>query len=104
MLESKIQRGIINLLEADGWYVIKLMQTNKNGIPDLICHRAGRTIYIEVKRPGEKPRPLQLVRHAQLAAAGIQTYVMTKINIDGIRKNSEVAAHAQQATSWDYLD
>ena len=104
MLESKIQRGIINLLEAGGWYVIKLMQTNKNGIPDLICHKAGRTIYIEVKRPGEKPRPLQLVRHAQLAAAGIQTYVMTKIDINGIRENSEVAAHAQQITGWDHLD
>jgi hypothetical protein len=47
---------------------------------------------------------LQLVRHAQLAAAGIQTYVMTKIDINGIRENSASPAHAQQAISWDHLD
>ena len=35
-LESAIQSKVIKELEAHGWYVVKLVQTNKNGIPDLI--------------------------------------------------------------------
>ena len=35
-LESKIQARIIKRLEAQGYYVVKLILTNKNGIPDLL--------------------------------------------------------------------
>lgn len=73
MLESKIQSQIIRKLHADGWMVIKLIKTNTNGIPDLICHRQGRTIYIEVKRPGQKPTALQSFRMNQLQDHGIQS-------------------------------
>ena len=48
-LESIIQREIIVHLERDGWYVIKLIQTNKNGIPDLLCIRDGKCMFVEVK-------------------------------------------------------
>ena len=37
MTEQKIQNKRIKELEADGYYVIKLKLTNKNGIPDLIA-------------------------------------------------------------------
>jgi hypothetical protein len=53
-----------------------------NGSPDLIAHKDGRTVYIEVKRPGQKPRPLQDYRHRELAKYGIITYVL--VDISGI--------------------
>jgi len=37
MTEQQIQKKRINELEADGYYVIKLIKTNKNGIPDIIA-------------------------------------------------------------------
>ena len=63
-LESKIQARIIKRLEAQGYYVVKLILTNKNGIPDLLVLKDGKAFFVEVKRPGEKPRPLQEYRIA----------------------------------------
>ena len=37
MTEQQIQKKRIKELEAEGYYVIKLTVTNKNGIPDLIA-------------------------------------------------------------------
>jgi len=37
MREQQIQAKKIKELEAQGYYVIKLINTNKNGIPDLIA-------------------------------------------------------------------
>jgi hypothetical protein len=79
MLESKIQSAIIKKLQSLGYLVIKLIKTNTNGIPDLIVHRNGRTAYIEVKRPGEKPRDLQLYRMKQLQDHGIPTLTCTSV-------------------------
>jgi len=78
--EAQIQRAMLLKLETMGWYVIKLIQTNKNGIPDLLCHKAGRTVYIEVKRPRYCPAALQTLRMRQLNHAGIQTFVMSDIS------------------------
>ena len=78
--EAQIQRGMLVKLESLGWYVIKLIQTNKNGIPDLLCHKDGRTMYIEVKRPRHKPRALQVVRMRELMKAGIWSFVMSDIS------------------------
>ena len=75
-LESDIQRSVIKQLEAAGWYVIKLIQTNKNGIPDLICHRDGQTMYIEVKQPGKNMTHLQELRYNRLIGEGIPVYTI----------------------------
>ncbi|OAV65752.1 hypothetical protein Barb6_02775 [Bacteroidales bacterium Barb6] len=50
-LESDIQRRIIQRLEAEGWYVVKLILTNRPGIPDLMALKNGKAFFVEVKRP-----------------------------------------------------
>lgn len=80
MLEKHIQSKIIKQLEAAGWYVIKLIQTNKNGIPDLIATRNGMVVYIEVKQPGEDPGPLQKFRHKEIRNTGTTVIVATSTN------------------------
>jgi hypothetical protein len=80
MLESAIQSKVIKQLEAHGWYVVKLMQTNKNGIPDLIAHREGRTIYMEIKRPNLRPTPLQDLRHREIKSHGIMVYTIRSVS------------------------
>ena len=55
MTEQKIQKQIIDYYEQLGYYVVKLIKTNKNGIPDLICVRPDEVLFIEVKTPkGQK--------------------------------------------------
>lgn len=75
-LESVIQGRIIKRLEKDGWMVVKLGITNLPGIPDLLALKDGHARFIEVKRPGEKPRPLQLYRHEQLRNLGFIVEIM----------------------------
>ena len=36
----------------------------------------GRIAFVEVKAPGEKPRPLQLARHRLLRRLGFRVYVL----------------------------
>ncbi len=93
MLESAIQSKVIKELEGNGWYVIKLMQTNKNGIPDLIAHKEGRTIYMEIKRPNLRPTPLQDFRHREIKSHGIMVYT--------IRSVSDLYLYAILTTNYD---
>lgn len=71
--ESQIQNAIIRRLKNFGWYVNKF-EMSESGWPDLICFRNGTTVFIEVKRVGAKPRPLQVYRIKQANEMGIQAF------------------------------
>jgi len=76
-MESKIQASIKARFERAGWMVVKLIQTNCNGIPDLVCFKNGKTIFVEVKQPGREPTELQKFRHTQLTQQGFQVFTLT---------------------------
>jgi Holliday junction resolvase-like predicted endonuclease len=80
MLESVLQRKIIDWLEKEGWYVVKIIQTNKNGWPDLQAMRYGCIIFIEVKSESGEPSELQLYRHRQLRDNGFHTIITNQLN------------------------
>ena len=76
MKEQQIQAKKIKELEANGYYVIKLINTNKNGIPDLIAiPKDANVLFVEVKHPGKKPTPLQEFRMKELRAHGLKTEI-----------------------------
>lgn len=77
MLESKIQTSIKNHLQKKGWFITKLIQTSTNGIPDLLCLKDGRVVFLEIKQPGKNPTELQLFRIEQLKKNGFETIVAT---------------------------
>lgn len=77
-LESAIQRKIIKRYEADGYIVVKIGLTNKPGFPDLLLLKDGKASFVEVKRPGCKPRPLQEYRINELRKAGFDVDVLTE--------------------------
>lgn len=80
MTEQKIQKKIIDKLESEGNYVIKLIQTNKNGIPDLlVLPPSCGAFFIEVKRPGGKPSKLQEYRMKELSNHGIECTVKDSV-------------------------
>ena len=79
MTEQQIQTKRIKELEAQGYYVIKLIRTNKNGIPDLIAIPPNSDVlFSEVKRPEGKLSKLQEFRIKELNQLGIKTEVYGK--------------------------
>jgi len=76
MTEQKIQAKRIKQLEAEGYYVIKLTKTNKNGIPDLIAIPPNSDVlFSEIKTGKGKLSPLQEYRIKELNNHGIRTEV-----------------------------
>ena len=80
MRESQIQHQIIKWLESQGWLVVKIIQTNKNGWPDLQLHAFGVTIFIEVKSENGKLSELQKYRHKQLQDKGFFVITSSSLN------------------------
>lgn len=76
-LESRIQSRIIRRYQEEGFLVVKLILTNQNGFPDLMLLKDGVASFIEVKRPNEKPRPLQVYRINELIKRGFKVDVLT---------------------------
>jgi len=76
MTEQAIQNKRIKQLEEEGYYVIKLVKTNKNGIPDLIAIPPDSDVlFSEVKRPNGRLSKLQEYRLKQLDKHGCRTEV-----------------------------
>jgi hypothetical protein len=80
MKESQIQSKKIKELEAQGYYVLKLIKTNKNGIPDLIAIPPNSDVeFFEVKAANGKTSPLQEWRLKELKEHGVKAEVYKPI-------------------------
>ena len=67
MTEQQIHKKRIKQLEAEGYYVIKLTVTNKNGIPDLIAiPKDTNVLFVECKTAKGKVSELQQYRLKEL--------------------------------------
>ena len=76
MTEQKIQSKRIKELEAEGYYVLKLVKTNKNGIPDILAIPPNvDVIFSEVKTATGKLSALQEYRLKELDGYGFKTEV-----------------------------
>lgn len=76
MREQQIQAKKIKELESQGYYVIKLVNTNKNGIPDLIAiPKNSDVLFVEVKRPDGKMSKLQEFRKKELTEHGVKVEI-----------------------------
>jgi Holliday junction resolvase len=76
MTEQQIQSKRIKQLEAEGYYVLKLVKTNKNGIPDILAIPPNsNVIFSEVKTPKGKVSELQKYRLKELEKYGFRTEV-----------------------------
>jgi len=76
MTEQQIQSKRIKQLESEGYFVLKLVKTNKNGIPDIIAIPPNcDVIFSEVKTPKGKLSKLQEYRLKELDGYGFKTEV-----------------------------
>tara|TARA_R110000751_G_scaffold302462_1_gene416524 strand:- start:867 stop:1106 length:240 start_codon:yes stop_codon:yes gene_type:complete len=76
MTEQQIQSKRIKELEADGYYVLKLIKTNKNGIPDLLAiPKNCGVVFSEIKTPRGRVSVLQKYRLKELKEYGYKTEI-----------------------------
>lgn len=79
--EQQIQAKKIKELESKGYYVIKIIKSNKNGIPDLLAIPMGSDVeFYEVKAPGGKLSKLQEYRLKELRERGFKADVYSGEN------------------------
>ena len=85
MTEQQIQSKLMKELESKGYYVIKLISTNKNGIPDLIARPKDSDVeFYEVKKPTGRVSKLQEYRLKELRAHGIKVEIYKGIESNDI--------------------
>lgn len=75
MKEQQIQAKRIKQLESEGYYVLKLIKTNKNGIPDLIAIKENDILFSEIKTQKGKLSEIQKYRIKELESYGFKTEV-----------------------------
>ena len=77
MREKHIEHKLMMAVKVMGGIAPKLTCPGFDGMPDRIVLLPGGHIgFVEVKAPGEKPRPLQIVRHGLLRRLGFKVYVL----------------------------
>ena len=77
MHERIIETKLTRATKAMGGLALKFISPGYDGVPDrIVLFPGGRIAFVEVKAPGEKPRPLQLSRHRLLRRLGFRVYVL----------------------------
>lgn len=83
MLEKNIENKLTSAVEKAGGIAPKFVSPSLRGMPDrLVLLPDGVFAFVELKAPGENPRPLQRARHRKLRSLGFKVYVID--SIDGI--------------------
>lgn len=77
MREKTIEQKFVTEVKKHGGICPKFISPGFDGMPDrIVLLPFGRLAFVEVKAPGEKPRPLQLARHKMLRRLGFRVYVL----------------------------
>lgn len=84
MKEQQIEAALKAGIEAMGGLCWKLVCPGVAGVPDRICLMGSRVVFVEVKAPGEKPRPIQTRRIQQLRDQGFEVVVLDSLGGIGV--------------------
>lgn len=77
MLEKEIEQELVKKVQGLGGWCLKLISPSVSGLPDrLLLLPKGKLAFVEVKRPGQKPRLLQIKRMKQLQSFGFRVFVL----------------------------
>lgn len=91
MREKTVEQKFVSEVKKAGGICPKWEAPGFDGVPDRIAmFPGGKIAFVEVKAPGEKPRPLQIARHNLLRKLGFRVYILDEIGkiggmIDEIR-------------------
>lgn len=81
MRESHIENALGTHVKAAGARALKFTTPGFVGVPDrIILAPGGRAIFVEVKAPGQQPRPIQMKRIEELRDLGFTVLVIDSLN------------------------
>lgn len=80
ILENKIERYLKDEIEKINGKTFKFSSPGNNGVPDRIILHQGNTYFVELKKPGEKLRPLQKAVKKRFNKLGFNVYVLDSID------------------------
>lgn len=88
MRESEIEKALVRHVKRLGGLCEKFTSPQNAGVPDrIITLPGGRIIFVELKAPGKKLRPLQQLDHARRIALGCKVLVIDNMEkIHAIKK------------------
>ena len=77
MIESDIESKMRKMVKERGGLFIKFISPSTRGVPDrIVIKNPNRIIFVELKRDGETPTPLQKHIHKKLRALGCEVWVV----------------------------
>lgn len=77
MKESVIEAYLREQVKQAGGRAYKFVSPGNDGVPDrLVCFPHGQAYFVELKAPGKKPRPLQVIQIKRLRDLGFSVYVI----------------------------
>ena len=90
--EKDIERRLITEVRKNGGLCLKFISPGWSGAPDRIClWPDGEVVFVELKRPGGRVRPLQERRAEQLHKLGFEVLV-----VDSTEKIKELFNNAEE--------
>ena len=86
MREKVIEQKLTLMVKRQGGICPKFVSPGFAGMPDrVVLMPDGHIGFVEVKAPGETPRPLQMARHKLLRDLGFKVYLLDSVEqIGGI--------------------
>ena len=77
MREKQIEQRLVKAVKVLNGMCPKLVSPGTDGMPDwMVLLPNGQLSFVEVKAPGQKPRPLQVRRHEELRQLGFRVSVL----------------------------
>ncbi|MBU6231499.1 VRR-NUC domain-containing protein [Patescibacteria group bacterium] len=100
-LEASIENAVVRWARSRGLVCIKMNPQGMKGLPDrLFLLPGGNPFFLELKRPGEKPRPTQVFWHDLLRRLGYAVAVAdsTRTAIDAVVRANGRSSEAMDPT------
>lgn len=97
-LEKEVEGYLEKQVTANGGWSAKFISVNLRGVPDrIISFPHTGPLFIELKRPGEKPRPQQVYRINEMRKYGCTVFVVdTKEKVDRLIEELMKSKHTQK--------
>lgn len=76
-LERELEEYFVNRAQSAGMLAFKFTSSGQAGVPDRILIANGRVLFVELKAPGKKPRPLQIETVRRMRRHGAFCYCIS---------------------------
>ena len=82
MRERYVEQQLVKAVRKRGGLCAKWVSPGLDGVPDrIVLLPEGRIGFVELKAPGERPRPIQIARMEQMKRLGYKCFVCDRVEL-----------------------